>query len=132
MNLPFKHLIQQGKTTIHWDQQHEFEGLMNLLLTNPELALLTKLETAQYLKVTVSAISAWITQKRLRPTKVGRLTRISFAEVQRFLADSNPAHIRPREESIEYQKRRARFLARVRKSLQKLGLPLPSPVTADD
>jgi excisionase family DNA binding protein len=64
----------------------------NLRLKDERLVLYTKPEAAEILNVSEAAISAWITQRKLKPTKVGRCTRISLAEIRRFLDSGNKRH----------------------------------------
>lgn len=60
-----------------------------LRLNDERLVLFTKPEAAAILNVSQAAISAWITKRKLKPTKVGRCTRISLAEINRFVGLSN-------------------------------------------
>jgi len=80
------HVIDDSVKTVEWEQSG----------TNEERILWTKAQVAEYLTVSVSTISAWITQKRLRVTKVGSCTRITKAEVFRFVEECNKRpHVEP-------------------------------------
>ena len=52
--------------------------------------LMTVREAAAALAVTEAAIRKWLYQRRLRPVKVGRLTRLRRADVQAVIAGGLP------------------------------------------
>ena len=61
--------------------------------------LLTVKQAAALLACSEAAIRKWVYQRRLPMVKVGRLTRLRHADLERFLAgagNATPAGFRPR------------------------------------
>jgi excisionase family DNA binding protein len=105
-----KHKILQIDVPIHASRAKQQKVIgTDLLLTDDDMKLLTKRQAADLLGVTLHAITAWIYQRRLRSTKVGSCTRISLAEIKRFVLAQNP-HL----QHLENQERIARLKERVR------------------
>ena len=87
--------------------------------SDEELILYTKREVADLLKVKLSTISAWITQERIEPTKIGACTRISHAEVKRLIRRMNRRNPFARL-SVEEQDHLDKVSARGRAGLERL------------
>jgi len=63
-------------------------GLQRVELSD---SLLTIEEAAKALSVTPGAVRKWLHQRRLRPVKVGRLTRLRKSDVAAIVQDGLPA-----------------------------------------
>ncbi len=117
MKTASKHKILQMGTTIQAPQfAQQKVANADFLLSAEDMDLYTKQEFADLLKVTVAAASRWITQGRLRPTKVGSLTRISRAEIRRFILANNPGMEQRLTESNADQRRLDSLRKRARES----------------
>ena len=81
-----------------------------------DFTLLTKAEAANLLRVKECTISAWISKRRLIPTRVGSRATISLAELKRFVRDSNGSTLHTPNENAE-RRRFERLLDRCRRSL---------------
>jgi len=50
--------------------------------------LLSVSEAAQYLGISPGTMRNWLSMRRIEHVKVGRLTRISYAALDRYIADN--------------------------------------------
>ena len=50
--------------------------------------LLSVSEAAQYLGISTGTMRNWLSMRRIEHVKVGRLTRISYAALDRYIADN--------------------------------------------
>ena len=57
------------------------------LPSRPRRGLLSVEEAAQYLGISPGTLRNWLSMRRIEHVKVGRLTRISCATLDRYIAD---------------------------------------------
>ena len=114
MNAPMYKILQpQAGTQRFPDLQQKVQP--DLVLSD-EFKLLTKAEAANVLRVKECTISAWISKKRLSPTRVGSRATISLAELKRFLRESNRSTLHTPDEAAD-KRRFERLVERCRRSL---------------